>query len=246
MNLAARTACTLATLVTLAPALAVAQYYPPPPPPSYPPPSYPPPQYAAPPSQPGWRPGLELVGFAGYHVASNFNFYTANLNSGYATIDGSASYGAALRFKAQPGAAGELLWIYVPTNAHLYTPIGNGQSSLAINYFQIGGSKSFRADRVEPYFGGSLGVAIFAPGTIQLGGLQYSGSDIWRFAFTIDGGVKIWIVDQLAIQLDARMMVPVWFSSATFYAGGGGAGLAVSGGIPIVEGNFTGGIVIAP
>jgi hypothetical protein len=73
-----------------------------------------------------------------------------------------------------------------------------------------------------------------------------NGSDIWRFAFTLGGGLKIWLIEQLAIQLDARMMAPVWFSSASFYVGTGGGGFGVSGGIPIVEGNFTGGIVIAP
>jgi opacity protein-like surface antigen len=242
-----RLAHALVTAAFLAPAGARAQQGYPPPPPAYPPPQYPPPQYApAPPPGKPFKPGLELVGFAGYHVASNINFYGANFNTGHATIDGSASYGAALRFKVRPGEAGELMWIYVPTNAHVYSTLGNGDSTLTINYFQIGGSKSFRADRLEPYLGATLGAAIFSPGALRVNGVAYSGSDIWRFAFTLGGGLKIWLIEQLAIQLDARMMAPVWFSSATFYSGPAGAFYGVSGGIPVVEGNFTGGIVIAP
>ena len=41
------------------------------------------------------------------------------------------------------------------------------------------------------------------------------------------------------------MLAPVWFSSGAFYAGPGGSAFAVSGGIPVVEGNFTGGITVA-
>jgi opacity protein-like surface antigen len=183
-------------------------------------------------------------------VASDLNFYGygVNFSSGHATIDGSASYGATLRFKVRPGEAAELTWIYVPTNMHLYSGLASGDGSLTINYFQVGGSKSFRADRLEPYLGATLGAAIFSPGTIRSNnGLStLNGSDVWRFAFTLGGGLKIWLIEQLAIQLDARMMAPVWFSSASFYVGTGGGGFGVSGGIPIVEGNFTGGIVIAP
>ena len=190
-----------------------------------------------------FRPGLELVGLAGYHISSDLNYLT-----GSATIDGSPSYGASLRIRVRPGETAELLWVIVPTTAHFRsTSIGAGDASLTINYFQIGGSKGFRSDRVEPYFSGTIGAAVYAPGTLAVpGGAQLQGSDVWRFAFTIGGGFKLWLHEKVALQLEARMMAPVWFSSGAFYSGPAGGAFAVSGGIPVVEGNFTGGLVIAP
>ena len=229
----------LALAVALVPATALAQQgYPPPPP------QYPPPQYGAPPrGATTFKPGFELVGMAGYHVASDVSFA-----SGHASIDGAASYGAMLRYKPRPMQSVDLLWVYVPTNMTVVSTLlpGIQSTSLSINYFQVGGSTSFRSDRVEPYFGATIGAAVFSPGTIRTSSVTLNGSDLWRFGFTVGGGLKIWIVEQLALQIDARMLAPIWFSSASFYAGGGGAAFGVSGGIPTIEGNFTGGIVIAP
>jgi hypothetical protein len=50
----------------------------------------------------------------------------------------------------------------------------------------------------------------------------------------------------VALRLDARLVAPVYFSGGSFYAGSGGAALSVSGGIPFVQGCFTGGLTIAP
>ncbi len=189
-----------------------------------------------------FRPGVELVGLVGYHISSDLNFAT-----GSASIDGSPSYGASIRARLRPGETAELLWVIVPTNTHVRSStLGTGDASLTINYFQIGGSKGFRSDRLEPYFSGTIGAAVYAPGTLTVGAVQVQGSDVWRFAFTVGGGLKIWLHEKVALQAEARLMAPVWFSSAAFYSGPGGAAFGVSGGIPVVEGNFTGGLVIAP
>ncbi len=238
MTKAAHLIRTRAVASTLLPVGAFAQQGYPPPPPSSPPPQYAtPPRYGTP-----WKPGFELVGDVGYHVASDLNYY-----SGHASIDGSISYGATLRGKIRPGEAVELMWVYAPTTAHFFsTSFGTGDASLNIHYFQIGGSKSFRSDRLEPYFSTTLGAALLSLGNLRISGApQLVGSDVWRFAFTLGGGLKIWLVEQLALQLEARMLAPVWFSSSAIYVGPGGTALGVSGGIPIVEGNFTGGLVIA-
>jgi hypothetical protein len=209
------------------------------------PPPYPPVQ--SPPSgatsgrQPRAAPRFELVGLAGYHVASDLD-----LNGGSASVDGSESFGAALRARIRPNDTLELLWVIVPTDAQFRsTSLGAGEASLTINYFQIGGTTGIRIDRAEPYLAGSLGAALLSPGTLALpGGRRIEGDDVLRFAFTIGGGVKLWLAERVALQLEARMLAPVWFSSAAFFAGSGGGAFAVSGGIPIVEGNFTGGLVL--
>ncbi len=231
---------TLALLAALLPAGALAQQGYPPPPPTYPPPQY----GAAPRAAPGWKPGVELVGEVGYHVASDLNYY-----SGHASIDGSISYGATLRAKPSPQQTVELMWVWAPTTAHFQSTslVGVGDASLNVHYFQIGGVQSFRSDRVEPYLGATMGAALYSLGDLRLSGAPgLTGTEVWRFAFTIGGGLKVWLHEKVALQFDARMLAPVWFSSGSIYVSGGAGAFGVSGGIPIVEGNFTGGLVIAP
>jgi opacity protein-like surface antigen len=233
MTKAAHLVRTMAALAAMFPALTLAQAGST----TAPPPGY---AAAAPPPH-----RLELVGVVGYHIASDLDYV-----SGFASIDSAMSYGAALRTGVAPGSKAELSWTYVPTNAHFRSTAFGTQtadSSLNIHYFQIGGQNSFRRDRLEPYFGGSLGAALFQLGSLRnpINNVTLQSSDIWRFAFTFGLGTKIWLAPNVAIQLDARMLLPVWFSSASIYAGTGGGGFAVSGGIPIIEGNFTGGLVIA-
>src|SRR5689334_194849 len=86
------------------------------------------PGYGAPSYGQPWTPGFELVGLAGYHVASDLSFAT-----GSASIDGSPSYGAALRARVRPGHTVELLWVIAPTTTHVRSALATGSADLTIN-----------------------------------------------------------------------------------------------------------------
>jgi len=66
-----------------------------------------------------------------------------------------------------------------------------------------------------------------------------------QFAFTLAAGLRIRFVEQVAVLLEARLLVPVYLGGGGFYAGGGGAVLVVSAGIPCVQGAFSGGLVVS-
>jgi hypothetical protein len=68
--------------------------------------------------------------------------------------------------------------------------------------------------------------------------------DIWRFAFTVGGGAKIYLSDRFGLRLQGRIMAPLYFSGGGVYFGTGGSGFGVSGGIPILQGDFTAGLII--
>ena len=71
-------------------------------------------------------------------------------------------------------------------------------------------------------------------------------SDAWRFAINFEAGVKLWLARQIGIRLQARLMMPLFFSSVGFYGGTGGAGLGVSAGIPLVQPELSAGLIFAP
>ena len=201
----------------------------------------PPPGYA--PAQKERR--LELAAFAGYQLNSD-----VTTSAGTLQIDDAPGYGVALDWTLGAGQQVELLWVYSATDVSLRAIPGSPGSApfpVDSHYFQLGGLYAVSRGKLEPFVSGSLGAALYVPGTIALdGGGTLSPAATWRFAFTLGGGVKIWLGDTIGLRLQARLLAPVLFSSGAFYSGPGGATLAVSGGIPFVQGDFTAGLVFAP
>jgi hypothetical protein len=70
----------------------------------------------------------------------------------------------------------------------------------------------------------TLGASWYVPGSIvsQDGSYEVDADGTWRFAFTLGGGLNVFLTPRLAVRLQARMLAPVLFSSGGFYAGTGG------------------------
>jgi opacity protein-like surface antigen len=158
-------------------------------------------------------------------------------------------YGAALGVAVKPTSKVEFLWLYSEptvraTSARLLGPASFGVAS---HYFQIGGSHGIRKQAIEIFGGGTIGAALYLPGTLRLtDGSTVSLDDTWRFAFTLGAGLKIHASEKLAVRLETRVAAPVLFDSAGFYVGSGGAGLGVSGGVPLWQWNFLAGLAFSP
>ena len=187
-----------------------------------------------------------ITGFAGYAVNGD-----VDTSGGRLRIDDAPAYGAAIGVELRPGTWAELTWIYSGTHAQFSSGSLAFPSSapfqVDMHYFQAGGTVGFPSGDLVPFVSGSLGAGLYLPGTIDLGaGGTLTPGATWRFAFTLGGGLEYFLSKAVALRLDARLVAPVYFSGGSFYAGSGGAALSVSGGIPFVQGCFTGGIAIAP
>jgi opacity protein-like surface antigen len=225
----------VALLASLLPCLAFAQAQPPPPMPPPPPPM-------APPMMQEQGGKFELSAFGGWATSSDVNTYNGTLK-----IGDTNSWGASVGFRTPyKGSLVVLKWIYYDPEVRLDSFGSSTKVHVPTNYILLGGEKGIRRGRIEPFFGGSLGTAIFSPSGFTLAGTHYSPGTTWRMAFGLGGGLKIFATPKLAIRLGAEMVAPIFFQSTSFYIGTGGAGLGVSGGIPTVTGNFTVGVTFVP
>ncbi len=186
---------------------------------------------------------VSLSAWAGLQVTSSV--YTAG---GSVSIDPAPSYGAALTLAVDPELEFELLWTLTSTEAHLVSstgPSSSGQDHLDISYFQLGLTKSIRCADFECFGDATVGAVLLSPGAILLGGGQrLDVHDTWRAAFTLGAGIRFRLVDGLSVVLQARILVPVYITGGSFYAGNGASVLVVSAGIPCVEGAFSAGLVL--
>jgi hypothetical protein len=180
---------------------------------------------------------------AGYQLSSDVNTTGGDLR-----VSDEPVYGAAVDVEARPGTTVELMWLYSePTVRFSGSPVlaGSEPMQMATHYFQIGGTSGIQRGRVYLFGAGTLGASLFMPDTLRLSnGTTTSFGDTWRFAFTFGLGTRIDLARHVGVRFDARGAAPVYFSSGAFYAGSGGSGLAVSGGIPLWQVNFLGALVV--
>ncbi len=189
---------------------------------------------------------IELSPFAGYQWSTKT--YTSG---GYLSTKDGANFGGAIDITVQRDLQLELLYIYMDTQTRLVSQSiaypSSEYADLGIHYMQIGYVKGFKKGNIEPFGAFTLGAVLFTPGDFVLeSGKRVTPSDTWRFAITLGGGAKIFFSDKLGIRLQARLMMPIYFAGVGIYGGTGGAGFAVSGGIPVLMGDFTAGLIIAP
>jgi opacity protein-like surface antigen len=199
----------------------------------------PPPQYA--PAYVGSK-VFDVTAFAGYQLNGDVSTTGGNLN-----IGDSSAYGGILDFRVHRYGSIELMYEYTKPSAQ-FVSFSSFSSSrpfdVTSHYFQIGGMSVQHAGPLEPFFGLTIGGALYVPETITLAnGGTLNAQDTWRFAATLMLGTKIWVSDNVGIRLETRMLMPMIFNSAGFYYGTGGAGLTTSAGIPSLQFAFTGGLV---
>ncbi len=173
-------------------------------------------------------------------VSGDIGFYEGDF-----TIDGNTTFGGALGFEIAKNTLVELTFSNTVTDAHFIPRVSgylpwNGK--IGINYLMIGSVKEFYFGEspVVPYFGGELGTSIT---NVK----ESTVSDLWRFSIALKGGLKIFLSDAIGIKLQARMLMPLYFAGVGFYGGigtgGSSAGLSLNGGVVVLQGDFTAGLV---
>ena len=180
---------------------------------------------------------VEVFGFGGYMVSSNITVREGDL-----IIRDNPNYGLGLDIEIERGAMVELLWIGQQTNADLRRWQGGTETlfNLNIHYFQGGAVYEFREGRKQraiPFGSFTLGATLFDASDPSL-------SDEWRFSITFGVGGKFLLSDRIGIRLQARLLMPLNFSSVGMWCGTGGCGVGVGSYIAFVQADFTGGIFI--
>ena len=129
----------------------------------------------------------------------------------------------------------ELLWSRQDSGINLDNAHGLNHLGLTVDEFQIGGVLETTYGRLHPYITGLLGASLFGP--------QGNDSEV-RFSLSIGGGVKFFLLRNLAFRADLRGFCTVVESDSAFiYAGG--VTIAHFSGSTLWQGEITGGLTVA-
>ena len=181
--------------------------------------------------------------FTGLASAQNirFNAYTAyvfddkvdsyydNTNYYDGKIEGGFQWGGGLEFMASSTKGIELKYLRQDTKApmtYYKNGVKNTNFDIAINYVLLGGTNYFKGvgNKVEPYGGLSLGMAIFNienPDNNE----HHSAT---KFAWGLKLGTNIWASEKVGIKLQADLISAVQSAGGGLYFGTGGAGAGIS------------------
>lgn len=175
---------------------------------------------------------IEIFGYGGWMLGGKVNTYNGSLK-----VHDGPNWGIILDKKIAPGMQVELMYNRLVSNLEIreYASEPEVVFEMATQYFHVGALRELMSDDVLRPFGvGTLGATVFSP--------HDSGySDRWRFSFGLGGGLKIFPTEHFGIRLQARLLVPLYFNGLWF--GTGGSGVSTSS--TIVQGDFTGGIILA-
>src|SRR5262249_30245989 len=92
--------------------------------------------------------------------------------------------------------------------------------------------------KAYPYVIGGLGMTIFSPGSAA-SNVNVKSETQYLFSLSAGGGVRINMNEKFDIRIQSRLLLPVNWASGGLYFGTGGAGVGVSGGSSMPQGEAT-------
>lgn len=184
---------------------------------------------------------VELTPFGGIMFNGNVNFYQGKLK-----FSDEIDYGLILGIPIDYGVKIEISYTRSESEA-VWTPGFSYEDdfpatkfNLNINYFQIGAIKDMEIqDDFFGYGGLTLGAAYYNTTT--------DISDVWRFAFGLQAGLKYFFSDVVGLRLQGRMLFPIYGGGTGMYCGigtgGSSCGLSYGGSAFVLQGDITLGLV---
>ena len=181
---------------------------------------------------------IEVTPQVGYLFTGKGYFYQGTL-----TVEDKVAYGLTIGVPVSWDTYAEFTYTRSDTRADFFStkPDFNDNSfTVASNYFLLSSNKQAGNDKIMGF------------GGISFGGVWYdvkdtSIRDVWRFAFGLGGGAKIYLSDLLGLRLQGRILFPLYFTGGGMYygvgGGGSGGGMYVSSTSTIVQGDLSVGLI---
>jgi len=181
---------------------------------------------------------VEIAPFGGYMFGGKLRFYEGDLK-----INDNANYGVAMDVEIATDTKIELIWSQMNTSARFrpnygYDYLNSDPFDVNVGYIQVGSIRELDYDNIRPFGGLTVGAAYFSPQNSPY-------SQTWKFSAALGGGAKIWLSDRVGIRLQGRLLLPFFWGGAGISVGTGGAGFSVGAGTSMLQGDFTGGLIIA-
>ncbi len=181
---------------------------------------------------------IDVSPFFGWQMNGKVRLYQGDINTKDEPV-----FGGTIDFNVSESFAIRMMYSRTETRSYFTPFLGFGglfpptNFKLINEYYQIGTVKSIPMGSFEPYVLLTLGAARFN------GRYQDVSANKWYFAINAGAGFKYFFNETIGLKIEGAFMVPMYFEGVGFYFGTGGSGLSVNNRVPLLQGNFNGGLV---
>jgi opacity protein-like surface antigen len=179
---------------------------------------------------------IEITPFAGYFLTSNLSTLDGDL-----VIDHNFNYGGVLDIRVSDDLFIELLYNRTDTEVRFkqeYFDTVKYLFDMSIVYFQAGAHVETETGNFRPFAAFTLGATYFKPKDEKI-------SSELEFSFTAGGGIKYYFAENLAVRLQWRFLIPIYFSDVSIFCSDGYCGLFITGGTYLLQYDLTAGIAFS-
>lgn len=185
---------------------------------------------------------IEISPTYGYQFGTKQNY-----GSNYIKLDDSGMFGISVGYELRPKYMVEISYLNMPTELRIRdriaSPTESRLSDLNAHWIMLGGMRYFGNDRINPFFGGQLGMSIFSPDNVNRELAPNGLERVTKFSFGLKGGVVVMLSEQIGIKLQGNLLFPVQWGGFYVGAGTGGISTGVNTSTTVVMGGFSGGLV---
>jgi len=188
-------------------------------------------------ASPAWAQKVEITPFAGWQFGGKVSAVEGDL-----IVPSGFDWGVMLDIRVADDGFFEVFYSRQESQLN-FKEFPSGVTSkvfdMAVEYFQAGGQLEFYSNgALQPFVAMTLGATKFNP--------QASGySNEWRFSGTIAGGGKYYISKRFGFRGQGQMLMTFISSSGGMFCSGGGGCYGGISGRAFLQGNFTGGLIVA-
>lgn len=178
------------------------------------------------------QPAITLEAFGGWLWTGSAGYNNS------IKVDDKGNYGVRAGVSPNEAMVIEFEWNHSDTRLSWNNAINSEkvQEDVAMNYYLLG----FNMQKSE---GPAIPYGLFNIGVLNVKGQERNFSENW-FTVGLGGGLKYYMSDRVGIRLQARLFMPMQFAGVGFGCGGGGCGTGVSTFTNVIQGDFTGGIIL--
>ena len=178
------------------------------------------------------QPSITLEVFGGWLWTGKAGY------DGSIKVDDKGNYGLRGGISPKTQMVIEFEWNHTDTRLQWYDNIEqrNLTEDVKMNYYILGFNKELSEGPAVPF-------GIVNIGVMNLKGETLNFSENW-FTVGLGGGLKYYLSDHIGIRLQARLFLPMQFAGVGFGCDTGGCGSGVSTYTTVIQGDFTGGIIL--
>ena len=187
---------------------------------------------------------IEITPYYGWQWTGSIPLYNTPgyYSSQSAKVTDKANYGVRLGYNLPTGMTVEFEWNHTNVDLSFRDEDGvRGTVPISANYYWLGFLRELQEGPVVPY-------GIFNIGAANFKNTGEGGQNTTAFAVGFGAGVKYFMNDRIGLRLQARIYSPMQFGGVSvgcgIGTGGAGCGSGVSSYSAIIQGDFTGGIIL--